>query len=190
MPGSSHLICGCAVVSSVLCSSTLRLFGMHVQQHDTITLERFRQLSIARAILPELSCMSTVVRCTTSMCWPPSAGQLWPGVAVTKTCLCCGTVCTVVALHLCAAKFLLLCLLVVRILSATRWCYLFRLAVLDLVVWSLFFLLLLLCLIFCLSLFFLAPPRAHFCKLLISSFFLISFLTVCYRSQLFSQTFP
>ena len=24
--------------------------------------------------------MSTVVECSTSMCWTPSAGQLWPGV--------------------------------------------------------------------------------------------------------------
>ena len=53
-----------------------------------------------------------------------------------------------------------------------------------LVVWSLFFILLLLCLFLCLSLLFVAPPSAHFCKLSISFFFLISFLTVCYRSRL------
>ena len=45
-------------------------------------------------------------------------------------------------------------------------------------------------LILCLSLWFVAPLSAHFCKLLISFFFLISFLTVCHRSQLFSHNLP
>ena len=76
-------------------------------------------------------------------------------------------------LPLCAAKFFLPCLLVTvaLTLSATRWRYLFRLAVL-LVVWSLFFLLLLLCLILCLSLLFLAPPSAHFRLQAVDKFFL------------------
>ena len=47
----------------------------------------------------------------------------------------------------------------------------------SVLVLSIFFLLRLLWLIFCLSLFFLAPPIADFCQLLISFFFLISFPT-------------
>ena len=69
----------------------------------------------------ELFCMSAVVRRTTLMCWPPSAGQLWPGVAVAKNCLCCGTFCTAVVHPLCAAKFLRLCLLAALTLSAILW---------------------------------------------------------------------
>ena len=83
-------------------------------QHDTIAMERF-QLSIARAIFIRLQSDHAH---TTLMCWPPSAGQLWPGVAVAKNCLCCGTFCTAVVLPLCAAKFLRLCLLVALTLSA------------------------------------------------------------------------
>ena len=98
------------------------------------------------------------------MCWPPSAGQLWPGIAVAKNCLCCGTFCTAVVLPLCAAKFLHLCLLVALTPSAILWRYLFRRVILP-AVWSLFFLHLLLYLILCLSLLFVAPPSAHFCKL-------------------------
>ena len=57
----------------------------------------------------------------------------WPTLAWCrrrKNCLCCGTFCTAVVLPLCAAKFLLLCLLVVLTLSTTLCRNLFRLAVL------------------------------------------------------------
>ena len=122
-------------------------------------------------------------RCTTSMCWPPSAGH--SGLA--SPVFAVGPSARRWSSHS-AAKFLRLCLLVALTLSATLWRYLFRRVVLP-AVWSLFFLLLLLWLILCLSLLFVAPPSAHFCKLLISFFFLISFLMVCHRSQLFSHIF-
>ena len=91
----------------VLCLNMLSLFGMHAPNTTLLpwSASSCRQL--------ELIFTSTVIRCTSSMCWPPSAGQLWPGIAVAENCLCYGTFCTAVVLPLCAAKFLLLCLLVV-----------------------------------------------------------------------------
>ena len=74
-PGSSSrrdlltLLSGYTVVSSVLCLSMLRLFGIRAPNMTRLPWSA----SICWQL--ELFCMSTVVRCTTSMCWPPSLSR-------------------------------------------------------------------------------------------------------------------
>ena len=152
-------------------------------QHDTIAMERFH-LSIARAILHVRHRQTHSFDVLATIGWPTLA---WPSP---KTVFAVGPSARRwwQVPPLWAANFFRLCLIVALTLSAILWRYLFRRVVLP-AIWSLFFLLLLLCLLLCLSLLFVAPQSAHFCKLLISFFFLISFLTVFHRSQLFSHTF-
>ena len=153
------LLSGCTVVLSVLCSSMLRLFGMHM----------LPTWNHCHGALPAVDSKSYFACPPSSDAQRRCAGHhrlAYSGLASPSPK-------TVFAVWP----------------SARRWSSLSARPSSFACVSSLLWLFPQSCLILCLSLLFVAPPSAHFCKLLISFFFLISFLTVCHRSQLFSHTF-
>ena len=181
-PGSSSRICWPCQAAVLLSRQYAAPVWDACSQHDTIAMERF-QLSMARAILHVRRRQTHNVDVLATIGWPTLAWRrrrqklflLWDLLHGGGPPSLRSQVPSPVSSR-CSYSF------------RNPWRYLFRRVVLP-AVWSLFFLLLLLCLILCLSLFFAAPPTAHFCKLLISFFLLISFLTVCHRSRFFSYTF-